>query len=552
MGEKERGGMPIYSIRTKITAMALFVIMLAMVISTAFGVVAIRDTGKQNADQMLLLLAETGQKNLNHYFESVERAVEAVASYVQADLNRHEERDLTAHLEDVRAVFQKFAYRTYGVLTYYYRIDPLVSKTAKGFWYTNLDGEEFREHEVTDISLYDVNDTSKLVWFTVPRASGKPIWLSPYVTDNLDVRVISYNIPIYQHGIFIGVIGIEIDYSRMAREIDNITLFENGYAFLNDAKGKLIYHPRMDVTALEKTVPVPEGVLSTNRHVRYTFEGAEKQGAWVPLRNGTRIVVTVPVEEINAVWHKWIYKIIVIFSLLLVASFILIMTFVGRLTRPLRDLTKAAEEVGEGNYDVSLSYEGRDEVGKLTRTFKKVSAKLKAQIDSLNDLAYADALTSLHNKGAFDQLVRDIQEKLGASGGTLEFAICIFDCNHLKEINDCYGHDKGDIYLKDSSSVICLVFDHSPVFRIGGDEFAAVLLNQDFKNREALLRQFDERCLEIRQSLNEPWRQIEVARGMAVYDPSEDASVNDVVRRADRLMYENKWSSKQKQTEAVG
>ena len=319
---------------------------------------------------------------------------------------------------------------------------------------------------------------------------------------------------------------------------------------MNDAKGKLIYHPRIDVTTRAEPVPVPQGILATKkRHVRYTFEGSERQAAWVPLRNGTRIVVTVPVEEINAVWHQWVYKIIAFFSVLLFGSFVLVMAFVGRITRPLRDLTKAAEQVGEGNYDLALPYDGKDEVGKLTRTFKKVSAKLKEQISSLNDLAYADALTSLHNKGAFDLLVKDIQEKLGDPERPLEFGVCIFDCNRLKQINDKYGHGKGNIYLKDSSALICDIFGHSPVFRIGGDEFAAILLNQDYRNRDELLRQFDEKCLERQQSETDPWKRIDVARGLAVYDPSDDQSVSDVVRRADKLMYENKWETKQKRGE---
>ena len=71
---------------------------------------------------------------------------------------------------------------------------------------------------------HDTGDTSKLVWFTVPKATGKPVWLSPYITDNLNVRVISYNEPIYWKGRFVGVIGIELDYSAMAEEVNRISL----------------------------------------------------------------------------------------------------------------------------------------------------------------------------------------------------------------------------------------------------------------------------------------------------------------------------------------
>ncbi|MDD6195822.1 MAG: hypothetical protein PUB12_02860 [[Clostridium] aminophilum] len=60
-------------------------------------------------------------------------------------------------------------------------------------------------------------------------------------------------------------------------------------------------------------------------------------------------------------------------------------------------------------------------------------------------------------------------------------------------------------------------------------------------NREELLRIFDSRCQETRERENEEWKMVNVARGMAVYDAGEDESVHDVVRRADKKMYENKW-----------
>jgi diguanylate cyclase (GGDEF)-like protein len=82
------------------------------------------------------------------------------------------------------------------------------------------------------------------------------------------------------------------------------------------------------------------------------------------------------------------------------------------------------------------------------------------------------------------------------------------------------------------------------VFRIGGDEFAALLMDRDYQNRDELLRLFDEKCLEKRRQNSDAWEQVDVARGMAVYDPNEDESVSDVVRRADKIMYENKWESK--------
>ena len=111
-------------------------------------------------------------------------------------------------------------------------------------------------------------------------------------------------------------------------------------------------------------------------------------------------------------------------------------------------------------------------------------------------------------------------------------------------INDGYGHEKGDLYLKATCTTICQVFAHSPVFRIGGDEFAAVLQHGDYEKRHELLELFDERCMDLHAMAENPWEKANVARGMAEYDPEKDQSAADVVRRADQLMYAHKRSQK--------
>ena len=533
------------SLKTKITLMMIGAITVVMVVAAVFGVVAIREIGNRAADRILLLLCETGEKNLDYYFESVEQSVEMVSAYVEADLNGLETEQLRAHLLRARDIFSRLSEQTNGVITYYYRIDPSISTTEKGFWYVNLDGKGFQEHEVTDITLYDTADTSRLVWFTVPKFTGQPVWLPPYITDNLDVRVISYNEPIYYDGVFVGVVGIEIDYSTMASEVDSITLFDSGYAFINDAEGTIIYHPHMDVKELAENHPkVPDGLLSEDTFIRYDFEGTEKKAVWLTLSNGMRLNVTVPLSEIDELWQDWVRNLLVVFSILLIVCIVLAILFAGRITKPLTALTEAAKQVDAGNYDFELEYDGEDEIGILTHTFKDLTAHLKDYIRSLNNLAYADALTSLHNKGAFDQCLQNMETKMTDSDGELEFAVCIFDCNDLKKVNDQNGHEKGDIYLKETAAMICEVFRHSPVFRIGGDEFAAVLLNSDYRNREELLRTFDEKCRATRDGDADIWEQVNVARGMAAYNPNEDESVSDVVRRADKLMYEHKWKHK--------
>lgn len=544
-----------HSIRSKTTLLTSCAIIIAMTIATLLGASAIRSIGNSSSDEMLLLLCETGEKNLDYYFESVEQSVEMLSTYVDEDLGGIDnltDEQLQAHMERVEPVFEKTAYKTNGVLTYYYRLDPSVSDQEKGFWYTNLDGNGFEEHEVTDITLYDTEDTSSLVWFTVPKSTGNPIWLPPYITDNLDVRVISYNVPIYWRGEFVGVVGIEIDYSTMAEQVDNIKLYESGYAFINDDEGNIVYHPHMDVATMseDEKPKVPAGLISDDKFIRYSYEGVEKQAVWLELSNGMRLNVTVPMSEINSGWQQLIVEIVIVSIILLVVFILVTMRFTGHITQPLRELTQVAEQVDKGDYDVNLSYDGDDEVGTLTRTFNRLISHLKVYIDDLNSLAYADALTSVHNKGAFDIYMRELGATMKDSEEPTKFAIAMFDCDELKAINDRYGHDKGDIYLKTASHLICRVFQHSPVFRVGGDEFAAILKGEDYENREKLVNLFEMRCDEACASAQEEWREVRVSRGIAVYNPKEDSSPDDVTRRADRLMYEHKRARKAEREQA--
>ena len=172
------------------------------------------------------------------------------------------------------------------------------------------------------------------------------------------------------------------------------------------------------------------------------------------------------------------------------------------------------------------------------RAERKISEE-EHLVNDLNKRVFVDALTSVRNKGAFDDFLRGIQEKIDQKE-QVEFAIGVFDCDDLKPINDRYGHDKGDEYLKAASKLICRVFQHSPVFRIGGDEFAVVLQNEDLRNREGLVAKFNETQIEMSESAENAWEEVHVSLGVAVFDPHADQSVDDVSRRADKTMYENK------------
>lgn len=369
------------SIRKKITLLVICAIVVSLGITAFIGAVSIKNQGKRDSDKILYLMCQTGRMDLESYFNSVEHSVKTVSTLIQGSLDGVSDDQLARHVEQAGVIFGEVARQANGVLTYYYRIDPALSETVKGFWYVNLDAKGFYKHEVTDITQYDTNDTSRIVWFTVPKATKKGLWLPPYMTENLNVRVISYNEPVYWHDRFIGVVGMEINYRTLAQEVENIRPYNNGYAFVLNAKGEFVYHPQMNsayLTGKELSAP-PKSLLSDNTSIRYTYNGIEKEAVWMPLSNGMRLYVSAPLSEINSSWQEPVWDIIYASLAVLLLMSIITLRLAGRITKPLKELAKAAREVDSGNYDVALDYDKNDEIGVIAYTFRKLVASVKEQ-----------------------------------------------------------------------------------------------------------------------------------------------------------------------------
>ena len=146
--------------------------------------------------------------------------------------------------------------------------------------------------------------------------------------------------------------------------------------------------------------------------------------------------------------------------------------------------------------------------------------------------ASVDALTGVRNRHAFLEAEAKI-DRLIAEKRQGPFAMTVLDVNDLKKVNDEKGHQAGDEYLREACRIVCETFAHSPVFRIGGDEFAVISQGNDYARIDALLEKLDARNREAVRSGG-----LVVAAGMAKYEG--EPTVAPVFSRADHEMYENK------------
>ncbi len=167
-------------------------------------------------------------------------------------------------------------------------------------------------------------------------------------------------------------------------------------------------------------------------------------------------------------------------------------------------------------------------------TMQRWEKNAKQERDAAQTIALTDPLTGVKSKHAFLSREKEIDASIEA--GTAEpFAVAVCDVNGLKVINDTLGHKAGDEYIRSACRMICDIFQHSPVFRTGGDEFVVIMRGRDYNIRMELVQALHDRSVE-HIGKNE----VVVSGGLSEYSAGADASFRQVFERADALMYEEK------------
>ncbi len=295
--------------------------------------------------------------------------------------------------------------------------------------------------------------------------------------------------------------------------------------------------------------------------------------AGAPLRDAKGNIVgfaftDISMEEVRSEQNAGVLRLLLsLVAAMLLCCLVSILIINKVLIKPIKNITSAAldyiygDDSAEHKSFSRLEVTTGDELAELTESMKRMELDINKKIKELmsmdnklsisrdavyrmTELANKDALTGVRNKTSYDNYVKKIERSLIEDPG-MKFGIVMADLNNLKRTNDTYGHECGDAAIIKLSNVICAVFVHSPVFRIGGDEFVVILQNHDYQHSDELLKEIRGKIERLSQDEALPEHErISAAFGYATYDPDADNCVSDVFGRADKNMYENKRSLK--------
>ena len=542
------------SIQTKMVVLIMMVVIFCSGIVGGLSIWHLKTVSDQNSAQIMNLSCREEGKKIEHVFHSVEQSVKIIAH--NAVKSQRMEKILqddylrVMYIEELRPILLAAANSTEGAVSVYYHLNPEIAPSDAGLFYSKTKhNPTFLVQRVTDLAKIKPEDKDKADWYYRAVEEGKPVWLEPYDNGKVAEDVISYVVPVYQGELLLGIVGMDILFSDITKEIANAKPYTDGMACLINEKGEVLYHPtgepQFTVDNIDEWTEFVENAKGDNEGkeaFEYRKNGKSYRLTYYAMENGMSMILTAPTSEIRRENNQMVKRVMIsvvwMTAVCIAGAYVASQSVIG----PLKELTKASKEMANGNLKIKLPTGSKDEVGILADSMQQMADCLSVYMDRINELAYTDPLTGVKSKVAYAEEVVKIEKSI--EEGVAQFGLVFFDLNNLKTMNDTYGHEAGDRYIKGACRLICTTYKHSPVYRIGGDEFVAILRGADLLNGAKLMKRFYDRMSIINRDAEDPSEKVSVAAGMAVYKDDQDEDFQSVFKRADGNMYSNKSAIK--------
>ena len=366
----------------------------------------------------------------------------------------------------------------------------------------------------------------------------KPIVSEPVVSPAGNYLIgISY--PIFGEsgdfiGYIIGTIYLEQD-NALTKLLDKHAYKDGSYLFVVNNQHTIISHPDFsrvgDVVYNNDAInALVEGKAGGG--IIINSIGIEMLTGYAPVSNsGWGIVVQRPKSRTLRKLDEQMDKVFVESLPIVVLTLIFIWIFAYLISKPLWQLAKSVRKF-ETNTSIEKElinvkpwyFEASNLKQSLTKTLGRVSYK----IDMLNTASLTDTLTGLLNRRGLEKAIEQIINDRAS------LAVLILDIDYFKKVNDTFGHDIGDIVIKEVASIIkSQARDNDVLVRYGGEEFLIFLANTDstrtFEVAERIRTSIESHRFQTVEHLT-------ISIGVSMWS-IDSPSIYDSIKTADKALY---------------
>ncbi len=334
-------------------------------------------------------------------------------------------------------------------------------------------------------------------WYIKAMQNDHAIWADVYTNYSRPEPTITVAKAVYQpdHSLA-GVVATDIPLAKLSENLRSLSISANSVAFIIDEHGDMIATSSTEspfteinhVTGRISAAAMPNSLIkeaflrviknypdeintSNNPSHSYTLDKEKFDVAFAPLGNKFGLkwitVVVVPrADFMHGITHSVVQS-FVIAVLFIILALIVGLVFIEHILGDIRQLTSAAQKIGNGEPLPRLRIHRKDEIGHLINTFIEMENKLRF-----------DRLTQIYNREFLIAQIEFLERHARThQQENINFTLLFLDLDKFKNINDSYGHSAGDqLLIVIASRLKAAVRETDTVARFGGDEFV-VLLN---------------------------------------------------------------------------
>lgn len=397
--------------------------------------------GRDSREQMQL----TGRNQadeLNSVISRIEQSVDTLSDMVLQDFDfalfQKDKAYADTYTKQIEHEVNNFARHTDGAITAYIRYNPEYSNPTSGIFFTRDSLEDaFETIEPTDFTMYEEDDLEHVGWYYIPVKNGSALWMSPYLNANINVYMISYVVPLFsEDGTSIGIVGMDIDFSQMTNKVNDVQIYDSGYALLSDEGGSVLCHKDLEMGSNLSDIDASlsdisdmlsdeakEGVLK-----KYSYQGITKQMVYYNLDNGMKFILTAPNMEIYSEANKLVLIIGITVLIAVLLSGLAGIVIGNGISKPIKQLTAIINQTARLDFKKTQSGQKlrkrKDETGimaaevhQMRKIFREMIERMNqaeetilSSVENLDLIMKENSNRSVDNSAATQQMAAGMQE----------------------------------------------------------------------------------------------------------------------------------------------
>lgn len=394
------------SIRAKVTVSIILCSLISSALISVISITYSSRTATNDAQTELAMSCENASGEINALVSRIEQSVNTISDIALENLDfarfQTDSAYVASYTESLRDDFVTFAEHTDGAICAYIRYNPDFTDPTSGIFLTRPDTQsEFTSSTPTDFSIYDKDDVAHVGWYYIPVENKAPIWMDPYLNENVNIYMVSYVVPLYVDGVSVGIIGMDIDFGQMTDYTDSVKVFDTGYSFIVDKNGIIQHHVSIPTGtdlreyeggSLAFVGDFMEDDANQSTMIEYTMDGESRYLTFSKLNTGMKLAMTVPTEEVKAHAKSVAIQTIGAMSLGVIISIILGILIGSSISGPIKKITDIVKQTAALNFkktpEGSRLVERKDETGSMARAvgeMRGVLRNLVADMEQIRD-----------------------------------------------------------------------------------------------------------------------------------------------------------------------